>query len=128
MLSLQKFSQIVFSAQPVHIDDAAMENVAANHAFLRGFSDHKLIYGINTGFGPMAQFKISAANLLDLQYNLIRSHSSGGGRVFNALLGKAVMVARLNSLVQGEFLHPGKEDESYIREAMELPAAPAEGS
>jgi histidine ammonia-lyase len=55
----------------------------------------------------MAQFKISADNLLELQYNLIRSHSSGGGKVFNALLGKAVMVARLNSLVQGySGVHP----------------------
>lgn len=36
--------------------------------------------------------------------------------------------AALNSLVQGEFLHPGKDDESFIRDAMELPAAADEGS
>jgi histidine ammonia-lyase len=40
----------------------------------------------------MAQYKVSEANLLQLQYNLIRSHSSGGGKMM-PLMVKAVMVA-----------------------------------
>ena len=56
------------------------EKVAANHQFLKNFSNEKLIYGINTGFGPMAQYKVSETNRKQLQYNLIRSHSSGGGK------------------------------------------------
>ena len=89
------------------LDEAALLNVSENHSFLRRFSDHKLIYGINTGFGPMAQFKVSPENVLQLQYNLIRSHSAGGGKVFSAMLGKAVMVARLNSLMQAySGIHP----------------------
>src|SRR5690606_25715432 len=61
----------------------------------------KLIYGINTGFGPMAQYKVSAENVLQLQYNLIRSHCSGSGNYLSPLLVKALMLARLNSLMQG---------------------------
>ncbi|HMF71842.1 MAG TPA: aromatic amino acid lyase, partial [Flavitalea sp.] len=106
-LSLQDFTGIIFKQKSVHLDDGAISKVSANHSFLRQFSDHKLIYGINTGFGPMAQFKVSAENVLQLQYNLIRSHSSGGGKVFSPMLGKAVMVARLNSLMQAySGIHP----------------------
>jgi histidine ammonia-lyase len=54
----------------------SLEKVDESFRFLKSFSFNKLIYGINTGFGPMAQYKISEENLLQLQYNLIRSHSS----------------------------------------------------
>ena len=106
-LTLNDFDSILFNNKSVSLDEAALAQVSENHSFLRRFSDHKLIYGINTGFGPMAQFKVSPENVLQLQYNLIRSHSSGGGKVFSAMLGKAVMVARLNSLMQAySGIHP----------------------
>ncbi|RYG04336.1 MAG: aromatic amino acid lyase, partial [Chitinophagaceae bacterium] len=106
-LTLEDFNRIIFDKVPVRLDTAAVQKVSANHAFLRQFSSHKLIYGINTGFGPMAQFKVSDNNVLQLQYNLIRSHSSGGGKVFSPMLGKAVMVARLNNLIQAySGIHP----------------------
>lgn len=100
-MSSEDFYQILYGHQPVSLTASALSRVDANHEFLRSFSSHKLIYGINTGFGPMAQYKISEANVLQLQYNLIRSHSSGGGKPFSPMLGKAIMVARLNNLMLG---------------------------
>ncbi|MBZ4188683.1 HAL/PAL/TAL family ammonia-lyase [Niabella beijingensis] len=100
-LSLQDFNAIIIDGQPVTLDEAALQRVNTSFEFLKQFSSHKLIYGINTGFGPMAQYKISDENILELQYNLIRSHSSGGGNVLSPLQGKAVMLARLNNLMQG---------------------------
>ena len=99
-LSLINFSDIVFKEDPITLNPAALEKVDASFQFLSHFSTGKLIYGINTGFGPMAQYKISDENRLQLQYNLIRSHSSGMGNTLSPLLGKAVLVARLNSLMQ----------------------------
>jgi len=100
-LSLDEFSAIVVDKQPIEVAATATQKVEASHRFLQDFSGQKLIYGINTGFGPMAQYKVSQDNILQLQYNLIRSHSSGAGNVMNPLLGRAVMLARLNSLLQG---------------------------
>ncbi len=100
-LTLDDFSAIIFDQQPIEVAASATEKVDASHRFLKDFSGHKLIYGINTGFGPMAQYKVSQENILQLQYNLIRSHSSGAGQVMSPQLGRAVMVARLNSLLQG---------------------------
>jgi histidine ammonia-lyase len=48
----------------------------------------------------MAQYKISDENLLQLQYNLIRSHCSGSGELLPAPLVKALMIVRLNSLMK----------------------------
>ncbi|MES2276986.1 MAG: aromatic amino acid ammonia-lyase [Bacteroidota bacterium] len=99
-LSLTDFAEIIFNNQDVAIDKAALDKVDINYNFLKKFSSNKLIYGINTGFGPMAQYKVSEENILQLQYNLIRSHSSGSGNLMAAQLVKALMIARLNSFMQ----------------------------
>jgi histidine ammonia-lyase len=99
-LSLNDFAELIFKNKEVALDKAALDKVNANFEFLKKFSSHKLIYGINTGFGPMAQYKVSEENILQLQYNLIRSHSSGSGALLPAQLSKALMIARLNSFMR----------------------------
>lgn len=99
-LTLNDVSEVLFKEKSIGLDATAIEKVKENHRFLQSFSTNKLIYGINTGFGPMAQYKISEENLLQLQYNLIRSHSSGGGKIMSPVLVKAIMLARLSSLMQ----------------------------
>ena len=53
-LTLNDFSEILFKDKGVALDAAAVEKVGVNYRFLQKFSSNKLIYGINTGFGPMA--------------------------------------------------------------------------
>ncbi|MBX2923493.1 MAG: aromatic amino acid lyase [Chitinophagaceae bacterium] len=98
--SLNAFSEVIFKHKKVEIETVALKKMEANFQFLQHFSDQKLIYGINTGFGPMAQYKVSKENVLQLQYNLIRSHSSGSGNCLPPYLVKALMLARLNSLAK----------------------------
>jgi len=106
-LSLEDFAELVVKHKEVALDKAAMDKVKANFEFLKKFSSNKLIYGINTGFGPMAQYKVSEENILQLQYNLIRSHSSGSGKLMPQQLSRALMVARLNSFMQAySGVHP----------------------
>ncbi len=99
-LSLDDFDELIFKHKEVALDQTALAKVNINFEFLKKFSSHKLIYGINTGFGPMAQYKVNEENILQLQYNLIRSHSSGSGKLMPAQLSKALMIARLNSFMQ----------------------------
>jgi histidine ammonia-lyase len=106
-LSLDDFSDILYHKKKITLDGTALEKVAANFRFLTEFSADKLIYGINTGFGPMAQYKVEEENLLQLQYNLIRSHCSGSGSLLSPELAKATMITRLNSLMQAySGVHP----------------------
>ncbi len=100
-LTLNECRDILFKNEKIMLGEVALEKVKESYSFLQSFSKNKLIYGINTGFGPMAQYKISDENLIELQYNLIRSHCSGSGKLLSPLLTKALMVARLNTLMQG---------------------------
>jgi histidine ammonia-lyase len=99
-LSLKDFSAILFEKKKIAFSEPALKNVNDNFRFLKSFSSNKLIYGINTGFGPMAQYKVNDKDLLELQYNLIRSHSSGDGNILPAHIARALMITRLCSLMK----------------------------
>ena len=99
-LSLKDFSDILFNKGLIELHQDDLEKVNENFKFLKSFSSNKIIYGINTGFGPMAQYKVPEEKLVNLQYNLIRSHCVGSGNVLPALLARALMIARLNMLMR----------------------------
>ncbi|MCU7617233.1 aromatic amino acid ammonia-lyase [Chryseobacterium sp. PBS4-4] len=100
-LELRDFQKIIIENETVELDEVLLNRVNASFQFLKEFSKNKVIYGVNTGFGPMAQFKISDEDTHQLQYNLIRSHSSGIGNPLPADEVKACMLARLNTLSLG---------------------------
>lgn len=106
-LSADDFEKILYAGEKIELDDAALDKVERNFKFLKTYSQHKIIYGINTGLGPMAQYKISDDDQRQLQYNLIRSHSSGAGQPIAEDLSRSTMLARLNSLMQAASgVHP----------------------
>tara|TARA_B100000508_G_scaffold141076_1_gene145980 strand:- start:185 stop:1714 length:1530 start_codon:yes stop_codon:yes gene_type:complete len=100
-LTLHEFQQVLYEGEAVGISEEGLEKVEASFNFLESFSDDKIIYGINTGFGPMAQYRIEDVDRKELQYNLIRSHASGTGTPLEPLYARATMLARLNTLAQG---------------------------
>lgn len=101
-LEIAAFCQVVFDDNPIRIDENTMDVVEKSFDFLQAFSENKVIYGVNTGFGPMAQYKIKDSERRQLQYNLIRSHSSGSGNEIPPIYVKAAMLARLNTLALGQ--------------------------
>jgi histidine ammonia-lyase len=58
------------------------------------------IYGINTGFGKLANVRIPREQIAQLQTNLIRSHASGVGNPLPASVVRAVMLLRANVLLR----------------------------
>lgn len=106
-LTIEDFTSIIFNNTKVEVSGAVINRVEESFAFLKEFSENKVIYGVNTGFGPMAQYRIKDEDRLQLQYNLIRSHSSGTGKPLDAVNVKAVILARLNTLSLGNSgVHP----------------------
>ena len=97
-LTLSLINEYVFGNKKVEIDEKHYDEFAASFRFLEEFSRDKIIYGINTGFGPMVQFKIEPQDLNNLQYNLIRSHSTGLGQPLSHSYAKSVVLARLITL------------------------------
>jgi len=101
-LKLSDFKKVIIENEKIELDETLLARVDESFQFLKEFSKNKVIYGVNTGFGPMAQFKISDEDTHQLQYNLIRSHSSGIGNPLPADEAKACMLARLNTLSLGK--------------------------
>ena len=106
-LESSDFYKILFGGEKVELDKQALQEVEKSYSFLKSFASDKIIYGINTGLGPMAQYKVSKEDQVQLQYNLIRSHASGSGNNIPNRAVRALMIARLNNFIQGySGIHP----------------------
>ncbi len=99
-ISLEQVRGLLYGDDKININELPLDEVKECFDFLKDFSSEKVIYGINTGFGPMAQWRVDDAYLTDLQYNIIRSHSTGAGEPLSDTLVKAAMVARLGTFLQ----------------------------
>ena len=84
-----------------------MQEVELSYRFLNDFVSDKVIYGINTGFGPMAQWRVDDEHLKELQYNIIRSHATGAGEPLDDIEVKAAMIVRTCNFLQARSgIHP----------------------
>ncbi|MCG2792503.1 MAG: histidine ammonia-lyase [Weeksellaceae bacterium] len=61
----------------------------------------RTVYGINTGFGPLCDTKISESETAQLQYNLIISHAAGVGKPIDKNISKIMIIAKIHALSKG---------------------------
>lgn len=86
----------------VKLGDKARVRVAAAQATVDAVIAHgDRVYGINTGFGQLAQVRISEDELAHLQGNLIRSHAVGVGEVLPDDIVRLLMTMKVIALAQG---------------------------
>ncbi len=105
--STEYVRRVVFGGEKLILPEKAMQEVERCYRFLKEFHKDKVIYGINTGFGPMAQWRVEDDYLKDLQYNIIRSHSTGAGKPLGDASVRAAMVARIGTFLQARSgVHP----------------------
>nr|VXZ86937.1 Histidine ammonia-lyase [Klebsiella pneumoniae] len=64
-------------------------------------AEGRTAYGINTGFGLLAQTRISTEDLENLQRSLVLSHAAGVGEPLDDDLARLIMVLKINSLSRG---------------------------
>ena len=82
-------------------DPAARTRLAASRAMVeRALASGATIYGINTGFGKLANVRIAADQLERLQTNLVRSHAAGVGAPLPPDVVRAMMALRANVLLR----------------------------
>lgn len=99
-MDLSSIYDILFKGKTLSLPSDEMEHVGKCHEFLKEFANEKVIYGINTGFGPMAQWRVDDNHLKELQYNIIRSHATGAGAPLPDIEVKAAMLARIGTFLQ----------------------------
>ena len=72
-MTLTEIEGILFHGQKLNLTPEEQKTIQESYHFLNDFAQDKVIYGINTGFGPMAQYRVSDEELNALQYNIIRT-------------------------------------------------------
>jgi histidine ammonia-lyase len=86
----------------VEMDPAAVERCRRSRAFLESeVRSGKILYGVNTSFGPMCNKIVRDDEIEALQINLIRSHAAGLGNPIPPYIARGVLVLRLNTLLKG---------------------------
>jgi histidine ammonia-lyase len=90
----------------------------------------RVSYGINTGFGAFANRHIPESKVIELQYNLARSHACGVGSPLAPTLVRRIMLLKANSLAAGiSGIRPDTVDALLaLLNADVLPVIPAKGS
>ena len=101
-LTLEDIWEIAHCAKEVGIDETCIERLKKARDLVEDLADSgQPVYGINTGFGFLAETPIPAEKLEQLQYNLIVSHAVGVGDPLNFALARALMLLRANTLAVG---------------------------
>jgi histidine ammonia-lyase len=109
-LTLEAVERVALGAvQQVQLSPVAREGVARARAFVdRIVSEGRVVYGVTTGFGALADVVIPPERIRELQVNLIRSHAAGLGDPLPADETRAVVLLRANVLAAG---HSGARPE-----------------
>ena len=101
-LTVEDIVAVGIGDKKVSIDAGALERCRASRKFLEEeIMAKRIIYGVNTSFGPMCNKIIRDEEIETLQTNLIRSHAAGLGDPIKPYIALAVVVVRLNTLLKG---------------------------
>ena len=102
LLTLAELSAFARAPQPVTLDDASRRALAqGSEAVAAIVRAGKPVYGINTGFGKLAQTHIPDDQLELLQRNLVLSHSVGVGALLDDDVVRLTMLLKVASLARG---------------------------
>ncbi len=101
-LSLQDIACVAFGGEHVAISPAALPRIEASREVVETIlARDATVYGVNTGFGKLAEVRIQPDEFRQLQLNLIRSHASGIGDPLSEPEVRAMMLLRANVLTLG---------------------------
>ena len=100
-VTLDQLRQL-WAGEPASLDDAAMQRVSHAAASIdRIVASGETVYGVNTGFGSLANTQIPGDRLAELQRNLILSHSAGLGDPLPRHVTRLMIVLKLLGLGRG---------------------------
>ncbi|HVI45949.1 MAG TPA: aromatic amino acid ammonia-lyase, partial [Chitinophaga sp.] len=79
-----------------------VSRIQTSHGHVQAIvSQHTTVYGINTGFGPLCDTKISEEDTRALQYNILQSHSVGVGDSIPEEIARIMLITKVHALAQG---------------------------
>jgi histidine ammonia-lyase len=101
-LTLEQIARVAEGEMEVSLSPTVRERVESSRQVVENLlREKKVAYGINTGFGKLADIHIPEGEIERLQVNLVRSHASGVGEPLSEAETRALMLLRANALATG---------------------------
>lgn len=101
-LTLAEIDDVATGGRPVAVAPEALRRVAESRGLIeRILGAGETVYGVNTGFGKLADVRIPGDKLAELQINLVRSHAGGVGEPLSEAESRAMVLLRANVLAKG---------------------------
>jgi len=101
-LTIEQVEAVARHGAPATLARTARDRMTASRAGIEArIAAGEVIYGVNTGFGRLADVRIPADQLAQLQRNLLRSHACGVGEPFPEDAVRAMLLLRANVLAGG---------------------------
>lgn len=101
-LTLEQLERVACGGEEVQLAPQARERLSQRRQGIEArLAAGEVMYGVNTGFGRMADVVISTEKLGQLQLNLLRSHACGVGEPFSREVVRAMLLLRANVLATG---------------------------
>ncbi len=101
-LTISDVEAVACGGAAVSLADEARERIARSRKVIDDIlAAGQVVYGVNTGFGKLAEVRVSSDQLSRLQLNLLRSHACGVGEPFAEAEVRAMLLLRANVLATG---------------------------
>ncbi|MCL6415033.1 histidine ammonia-lyase [Aestuariirhabdus sp. Z084] len=101
-LTLAQLRQIYHGAIAIELDPACYKEIERSQQVIQQVLDRdEVVYGINTGFGLLANTRIEHDQLETLQRSIVLSHSAGVGEPMSEAVVRLMMALKINSLARG---------------------------
>lgn len=84
------------------INDGASNNIRQSQKNVEEIvANNKTVYGVNTGFGILANTKISEEDTTTLQHKILQSHSVGVGDAIPEEIARIMLITKVHALAKG---------------------------
>jgi histidine ammonia-lyase len=101
-LTLDEIGEVALAGRPVEVSTGALRRVAESRGLIEKIlAAGETVYGVNTGFGKLADVRVPGDKLAELQINLVRSHAGGVGQPLSEAESRAMVLLRANVLAKG---------------------------
>jgi len=102
LLTTSKTIAIASGKLKAQLNNDARSKIKASHQYVQQIvEENKTVYGINTGFGILANTAISKEDTATLQYKILQSHSVGVGDPIPVEVAKLMLITKVHALAQG---------------------------
>ncbi|MGC1423572.1 MAG: aromatic amino acid lyase, partial [Terracidiphilus sp.] len=96
-LTLPEIEAVALAGCRVEVAGDALRRVKESRVLIENIlAAGETVYGVNTGFGKLADVRIPGDKLAELQINLVRSHAGGVGEPLAEAESRAMLLLRAN--------------------------------